>query len=149
MKKIDFKKIEGLLEDILDSKTKAIDLIAENGDKKNLPDHLFENIDIYNSVFIGSRASLFIGLYTETIKEITGVDFDSFKNEKNQDIILNDETTEDLIIDIGTYVNKSKQLKESALIKKYKSHNVSLLDLKNILKWFEVCRNNSLKIHVI
>ena len=94
MKKIDFKKIEGLLEDILDSKTKAIDLIAENGDKKKLPDDLFENIDIYNSVFIGSRASLFIGLYTEIIKEITGVDFDSFKKDNTDDIILNNETTE-------------------------------------------------------
>jgi hypothetical protein len=149
MKKIDFKKIEGLLEDILDSKTKAIDLIAENGDKRNLPDHLFDNIDIYNSVFIGSRASLFIGLYTEIIKEITGVDFDTFKKDTTEDIILNNETTEDLIIDIGNFLSKNKNAKESSAIKKYKSHAVSFLDLKNILKWFEVCHNNSLKIHII
>lgn len=149
MKKIDFKKIEGLLEEILDSKTKAIDLIAENGDKKNLPDHLFENIDIYHSVFIGSRASLFIGLYTETIKEITGIDFDSFKKETAEDIVLNNETTEDLIIDIGSFIIKNKSMKETSAVKKYKSHMVSILDLKNILKWFEVCHNNSLKIHII
>ena len=149
MKKIDFKKIEGLLEDILDSKTKAIDLIAENGDKKKLPDDLFENIDIYNSVFIGSRASLFIGLYTEIIKEITGVDFDSFKKDNKDDIILNNETTEDLIIDIGAFLIKNKTMKESSTVKKYKSHVVSFLDIKNILKWFEVCHNNSLKIHII
>jgi hypothetical protein len=149
MKKIDFKKIEGLLEDILDSKTKAIDLIAENGDKKKLPDDLFENIDIYNSVFIGSRASLFIGLYTEIIKEITGVDFDSFKKDNTDDIILNSETTEDLIIDIGAFLIKNKTMKESSTVKKYKSHVVSFLDIKNILKWFEVCHTNSLNIHII
>ena len=137
------------MEDILDSKTKAIDLIAENGDKKKLPDDLFENIDIYNSVFIGSRASLFIGLYTEIIKEITGVDFDSFKKDNTDDIILNNETTEDLIIDIGAFLIKNKTMKESSTVKKYKSHVVSFLDIKNILKWFEVCHNNSLKIHII
>jgi hypothetical protein len=147
MKKIDFKKIEGLLEDILNSKTKAIDLIAENGDKTNLPEHLFDDIEIHNSVFIGSKASLFIGLYTEIIKEITGVDFDSFKTNLNEDVILNKEITEDLIIDIGSFVYKNK--KESAIVKKYKSHIVSVLDLKNILKWFEVCHTNSLNIHII
>ena len=149
MKKIDFKKIEALLEDILDSKTRAIDLIAENGDKTNLPDHLFENVDVYNSVFIASRASLFVGLYAEVIKEIAGVDFDSFKKDSTEDVIINEEVMEDLIIDIGSFLIKNKKEKENFVLKKYKSHTVSFLDLKNILNWFEVCRNNHLKVHII
>jgi hypothetical protein len=142
-------QVQKLLEEILDSKTKAIDLIAENGDKNNLPEHLFDEVDIYNSVFVGSAASLFVGLYTEIINEITGINFDSFKNETNEDIVLNNETTEDLIIDIGKFIILNKHMKDSTTIKKYKSHMISLFDLKNILKWFEICRNNNLKIHVI
>ena len=149
MKKIEFRKIESLLEDILNSKTKVIDLIAENGNKINLPEELFLDVEVQNSVFIGSKASLFVGLYVELIKEITNIDFDMLKNDTEQDIILHDEMVEDLIIDMGKFVKNIKNKKENSVLKKYKSHAISLFDLKNILKWFEICKNNKLRIHVI
>lgn len=149
MKKIEFRKIESLLEDILNSKTKVIDLIAENGDKINLPEELFLDVEIQNSVFISSKASLFVGLYVELIKEITNIDFDTLKTNTEQDVILQDEMVEDLIIDMGKFVKNIKNKKENSVLKKYKSHVVSLFDLKNILKWFEICKNNKLRIHVI
>lgn len=147
MKKINFKKIEKLLEDILDSKTKVIDLIAENGDKRNLPDYLFENIEICNSFFVASKATIFIGLYAEVIKEITGIDLDVIKKNINDDIVLSIDTVDDLIIDIGLFIINHND--DDCIIKKYKSHSVSVFDLKNILKWFEVCKNNNLKVHII
>jgi hypothetical protein len=149
MKKIEFKKIESLLEDILNDKNKVIDLIAVDNSKQDLPFYLFEEVDAQNSVFINSKASLFIGLYIEVIKIICNIDFDSFKNNNEKDNILKEETVEDIIIDMGTYVKKMQNKKENTIIKKYKSHIVYLLDIKNILKWFEVCRNNNLKVHII
>lgn len=149
MKKIEFKKIESLLEEILNDKSRVIDLIAVQNDKADLPSHLFDDIDIQNSVFIGNKASLFIGLYAEVIKIITGIDFDTFKTLDEKDNILKEETVEDLIIDIGKYTMNMNDKKEDTIIKKYKSHIVYLFDIKNILKWFEICRNNNLKVHII
>ena len=149
MKKTQFKKIESLLEDLLNSKTRAIDLIAENGNKKILPEELFENVIVENSIFVGSKASIFIGLYTDIIKELSGIDFDGFKKIINEDFILDNEIIDDIIIDIGKYINRNLTENDNYIIKKYKSHQVNLLDLKNILKWFEVCKNNNLKVHII
>lgn len=149
MKKIEFKKIESLLEEILNDKNRVIDLIAVKSDKNDLPTYLFEDIDVENSIFIGSKASLFIGLYAEVIKIIINIDFDTFKTLDEKDNILKEEVIEDIIIDIGKYVMSLKDKKDNTIIKKYKSHTVYLLDIKNILKWFEVCRNNNLKVHII
>jgi hypothetical protein len=149
MRKSDFKKIESLLEDILNDKSKVIDLIAENGNKEKLPEELFLDVEVQNSVFLINKASLFVGLYVELIKEITNVDFDIFKKTTEEDIILHEEVTEDIIIDIGKYIQKNIDKKDTYILKKYKSHTITFFELKNILKWFEVCKNNNLRIHII
>lgn len=140
---MEFKKIENFLEELLDDKSRVIDLLAET----EMPDNLFYDVDVHNSIFIGSKATLFIGLYVEIIKQITGIDFDSFKKDKNENVFLSEEIIEDIIIDIGKFLISLKNEKE--IIKKYKSHTITVYDLKNILKWFEVCKNNKLRVLII
>lgn len=152
MKKIEFKKIEILLESILDNKNKVIDLIAisPNNNNKMPPDTVFKGVDAHTSVFIGSKASLFIALYTDIIYELTDINFDYLKDSEKEENILKEEIVEDIIIDIGKYIQMNLMDKtDDFVVKKYKSHIVYFYDLKNILKWFEVCKNNNLKIHII
>ena len=90
-----------------------------------MPTYLFEDIDVENSIFIGSKASLFIGLYAEVIKIIINIDFDTFKTLDEKDNILKEEVIEDIIIDIGKYVMSLKDKKDNTIIKKYKRLNLA------------------------
>ena len=66
---MEFKKIESLLEDLLNDKTRVIDFFAENQEKTEVSNELFKDVIIENSVFIDSKATIFIALYVKIIKE--------------------------------------------------------------------------------
>jgi len=142
---MEFKKIESLLEDLLNDKTRVIDFFAENQEKTEVSNELFKDVIIENSVFIDSKATIFIALYVKIIKEITNINIDKLKLDGDQ---LSEEIVDDLIIDLGKFLLSQKD-EDDKIIKKYKTHSVSVFDIKNILKWFEVCKNNNLKILII
>jgi hypothetical protein len=142
---MEFKKIESLLEDLLNDKTRVIDFFAENQEKTEVSNELFKDVIIENSVFIDSKATIFIALYVKIIKEITNINIDKLKLDGDQ---LSEEIVDDLIIDLGKFLLSQKD-EDDKIIKKYKTHSVSVFDVKNILKWFEVCKNNNLRILII
>ena len=142
---MEFKKIESLLEDLLNDKTRVIDFFAENQEKTEVSNELFKDVIIENSVFIDSKATIFIALYVKIVKEITNINIDKLKLDGDQ---LSEEIVDDLIIDLGKFLLSQKD-EDDKIIKKYKTHSVSVFDVKNILKWFEVCKNNNLRILII